>query len=184
MTTPSQSILKKGFSLATRAFTTSTATSVPPPLKKTHLYSYHKDIFKAKMVPFAGYEMPVLYSEGIIKEHLHTRENAGIFDVSHMGQVKIVGKDAQDFLERLTVADVKALGKGQATLSLLMNEMGGIKDDCIITKVSEDSFFVVLNAGCKEKDLDHIHEIRNSFEWKEKDITIVYDEDENSLIAV
>jgi aminomethyltransferase len=126
-------------------------------LKKTHLYAYHKEVLKAKMVPFAGYEMPVLYSEGIIKEHLHTREYAGIFDVSHMGQVRIVGKDASDFLEKLTVADVKALKKGHATLSLLMNEKGGIKDDCIITKVEEDSFFVVINAGCKDADLAHIN---------------------------
>jgi aminomethyltransferase len=61
---------------------------------------------KAKIVPFAGYEMPVQYPEGILKEHLHCRNSAGIFDVSHMGQVKITGKDAQDFLEKVTVADV------------------------------------------------------------------------------
>ena len=61
------------------------STTTNEPLKKTHLYSYHRDILKGKMVPFAGYDMPVLYPEGIIKEHLHCRENAGIFDVSHMG---------------------------------------------------------------------------------------------------
>ena len=77
-----------------------------------------------------------------------------------MGQVKITGKDAADFLEKMTVADVKALDNGKATLSLLMNENGGVKDDCIITKVGDGDYFVVLNAGCKDKDLEHMNEYR------------------------
>jgi aminomethyltransferase len=80
--------------------------SATPALKKTHLHAYHRDVLKAKMVPFAGYDMPVLYPEGIIKEHLHCRASVGLFDVSHMGQVRIKGKDARAFLERLTVADL------------------------------------------------------------------------------
>ncbi len=135
------------------------------------------------MVPFAGYDMPVTYPEGIIKEHFHCRENAGIFDVSHMGQVQIYGKDALAFLERMTVADVSALEKGKATLSLLMNEKGGIKDDCIITRDDTDKFFVVLNAGCKDKDLAHMRGQLKTEEWKGKDVHIDYNED-NSLIAV
>lgn len=107
-------------------------------MKRTHLFSYHKDTLKAKMVPFAGYEMPVQYPEGIIKEHLFCRESVGLFDVSHMGQVKIVGKDASSFIEHLTVADCQGLEKGKATLSLIMNVNGGIQDDCIVTKDQDE----------------------------------------------
>ena len=152
-------------------------------LKRTHLHGYHKDVLKAKMVPFAGYDMPVLYPEGIIKEHLHCRDSVGLFDVSHMGQVRIVGKDAGSFLERLTVADIKALTPGKATLSLIMNDKGGINDDCIITKVDDNSFFMVINAGCKDNDLKYMNEHKTSNEWRNKDIGINYNED-NSLIAV
>lgn len=94
-----------------------------------------------------------------MKEHLFTRSSCGIFDVSHMGQLHVRGKDAAKFLEHATVVDTQALAPGQASLSLLMNENGGIKDDCIITKVSEDYFFVVLNAGCKQKDMIHLREL-------------------------
>ena len=135
------------------------------------------------MVPFAGYDMPVQYPDGIMKEHAHCRTHAGIFDVSHMGQVSIKGKDAAAFLEKMTVADVQGLEKGKATLSLLMNEKGGIKDDCIITKDEEDKFFVVLNAGCKDKDLEHLMGYLQSTYWKNKDISLTYNED-NSLISV
>ncbi len=100
-----------------------------------------------------------------------------------MGQVKVFGKDAASFLERMTVADTQALPKGKATLSLLMNSEGGIKDDCIITRDDDDKFFVVLNAGCKDKDLAHIREHLESSEWKGKDVNVVYGE-ENSLVAV
>jgi aminomethyltransferase len=148
------------FHQSRRLFTTQANVA----LKKTHLASYHRELLKAKMVPFAGYEMPVVYSEGIIKEHLHTRQHAGIFDVSHMGQLKIVGKDAASFLEKYTVADVHALTDGKATLSLITNENGGVKDDCIITRVNANTYFVVLNAGCKEKDLDHFNYHLNSKE--------------------
>jgi aminomethyltransferase len=90
---------KTTMNLARRQFSTET-------LKKTHLHAYHRDVLKAKMVPFAGYDMPVLYPDGIIKEHLHCRDSVGLFDVSHMGQVRIKGKDSLAFLERLTVADL------------------------------------------------------------------------------
>ena len=92
------------------------------------------------MVPFAGYEMPVEYKEfsgGILQEHMRTRENASIFDVSHMGQIHFKGKDRKEFLNQLVVADVPGIKDNNATLSLLMNENGGIKDDCIITQFPE-----------------------------------------------
>ena len=116
-----------------------------------------------------------------MKEHLACRETVGLFDVSHMGQVKVQGKDALNFLESITVADLQALKKGSATLSLIMNDKGGINDDCIITKDADDSFFVVINAGCKDKDLAYFHHHRDL--QRQKDIQITYNED-NSLISV
>mmetsp|Transcript_10278 Transcript_10278/g.15648 ORF Transcript_10278/g.15648 Transcript_10278/m.15648 type:complete len:146 (-) Transcript_10278:676-1113(-) len=136
------------------------------------------------MVEFAGYDMPVQYTGpkgGVLKEHKHTRSHCGVFDVSHMGQVHFRGKDAAAFLERVTVVDTQALGPGKATLSLVMNESGGIVDDCIVTKVSEDHFYVVLNAGCKHKDMDHMRKYMDEF----KDCSMEYhSEDERSLLAV
>lgn len=173
-------MLGKSFNLVRRHFATTTTAA---PLKRTHLFSHHKNDLKAKMVPFCGYEMPVLYPEGIIKEHLRCRESVGLFDVSHMGQVRIHGKDAAEFLEYFTVADVQSLENGKATLSLIMNEKGGINDDCIITKDQDNKFFVVINAGCKDKDLEYMRAIKSSDKFKNKDISIDYNED-NSLIAV
>lgn len=170
-------MLSKAITVARRQFSTGAT------LKTTHLHAFHRDHLKAKMVPFAGYDMPVLYPDGIIKEHLHCRSSVGLFDVSHMGQVRIKGKDAAAFLERLTVADVQSLVPGKATLSLIMNEKGGINDDCIITKVADDHFFMVINAGCKDNDLAYMNAHKNGSEWKGKDISILYNED-NSLIAV
>jgi len=152
----------------------------------TQLFHYHKDKLDAKMIDFHGYEMPVTYGGeqgGVLKEHLWTRENCGIFDVSHMGQLHVRGKDAAKYLEFLTVVDTQALAPGQATLSLLMNEMGGIKDDCIITKVSDEHFYVVLNAGCKEKDLKHMRNHLNRRKFP--DCALQYQSETiRSLIAV
>ena len=128
--------------------------------------------------------MPVLYGGekgGVLKEHLHTREACGVFDVSHMGQTHFRGKDAAAFLEHMTVVDTQALYHGKASLSLLMNEQGGIVDDCIITKVKDDHFYVVLNAGCKDKDMAHMKNHMGKF----KDCSMEYhSEDERSLVAV
>ena len=136
------------------------------------------------MVEFAGYDMPVLYSGekgGVMKEHLHCREACGIFDVSHMGQVHFHGKDAAAFLEYMTVVDTQALHHGKASLSLLMNDKGGINDDCIITKVKDDHYYVVLNAGCKDTDMEHMKKYMADF----KDCRMEYfSEDARSLIAV
>lgn len=129
--------------------------------------------------------MPLQYDTtegGLRKEHLHTRASCGVFDVSHMGQVHFKGTDASAFIEKMTVADTQALGNGQATLSLLMNEMGGIKDDCIVTKVHQNHYYVVFNAGCKEKDLVHC---RVHWHRKYKDLKIEHHSEQmRSLIAV
>jgi aminomethyltransferase len=88
------------------------------------------------MVEFAGYEMPVQYF-GILEEHNNCRENASVFDVSHMGQIRIYGKDRIEFIESLCCGDIKELKTGSATLSLFTNEKGGIRDDTIITNMSD-----------------------------------------------
>jgi len=121
--------------------------------KKTALYSLHKK-YGAKLVSFAGYEMPIQYSDGIIKEHINTRENAGIFDVSHMGQLFIKGDDllAED-LEKIFPADLKNAKLNQSKYSFLMNDEAGIYDDLIITKV-DNGFNIVLNAACKNSNFE------------------------------
>ena len=121
-------------------------------LKSTPLLGLHQSL-GAKLVPFAGYEMPVQYPGGIIKEHQHTRAAAGLFDVSHMGQVLVIGEHATQELETLMPCDLESLKPLHSTYSLLMNDAGGVRDDLIITRLAEDRFMVVVNAACKEADL-------------------------------
>jgi aminomethyltransferase len=124
-------------------------------LATTPLDALHREL-GAKMVPFAGYDMPVQYPQGIIAEHLHTREAAGLFDVSHMGQVIISGAGAVDMLESLVPVDIQALGEHRQTYALLTNDEGGVRDDLIITRWGPERFFLVVNAACKEQDIAHL----------------------------
>lgn len=124
-------------------------------LLTTPLDALHREL-GARMVPFAGYAMPVQYPQGIIKEHLHTREAAGLFDVSHMGQVRVTGPEVTRALESLLPTDLEALAPNHSVYSLLMNDQGGVRDDLIITRLSDDAFFMVLNADCKHTDLDYL----------------------------
>jgi aminomethyltransferase len=111
------------------------------------------------MVPFAGYEMPVQYPTGIIKEHLHTRGRAGLFDVSHMGQAFLEGAEAPFALERLTPADIAGLKDGQMRYALLLNDAGGIKDDFMAARLpGESGLYLVVNAGTKDSDFTFIAE--------------------------
>ena len=113
--------------------------------QKTALYDYHKSL-GAKFVPFAGYEMPIQYSTGIVEEHRFTRSKAGLFDVSHMGQLFIEGNAGlASALEKIIPADLKNIKLNQSKYSFLTNENGGIYDDLIVTKV-EKGFNVILNA--------------------------------------
>lgn len=123
--------------------------------RKTALHAAHVSM-GAKMGEFAGYDMPLYYGLGVMKEHLWVRENAGIFDVSHMGQASLRGKGAQDFLQKLTPSSFEKLGINRTKYTVLMNEQGGIIDDLMVTKTGEDEFHLVINAGCKEKDLSWI----------------------------
>jgi aminomethyltransferase len=124
-------------------------------LLHTPLHTLHREL-GGKMVPFAGYDMPVQYPGGIIKEHLHTREAAGLFDVSHMGQVVLSGPGSAALLESLVPADVAGLGLNRQTYALLTTGMGGVLDDLIITRWGEEEFFLVVNAACKAQDIEHI----------------------------
>ena len=120
-------------------------------IKKTSLNKLHQ-AYKAKFVEFAGYEMPIQYKEGIIEEHKFTRKESGIFDVSHMGQLFIFGKeDLTTDLEKIFPLDLKNLKLNHSKYSFLMNDTAGIHDDLIITKI-EDGFLIILNAACKEND--------------------------------
>jgi aminomethyltransferase len=122
------------------------------------LYELHR-ARGAKMVPFAGYEMPVQYPAGIIAEHLHTRAQAGLFDVSHMGQIRLRGAEAARALEALVPGDLQALMPRQMRYTLLLNDRGGILDDLMATRVPEeagDGLMLVVNAACKEADLAHL----------------------------
>ena len=121
----------------------------------TPLDALHREL-GAKMVPFAGYEMPVQYPDGIIKEHLHTRNAAGLFDVSHMGQVVVKGAGSVAMLESIVPVDIEGLGTNRQTYALLTNDQGGVIDDLIITCWDADEFFLVVNGACKEKDIAHL----------------------------
>lgn len=122
---------------------------------KTPLYDLHLEL-GGKMVPFAGYAMPVQYSAGIVREHQHTREKIGIFDVSHMGQLVVSGSDVVAELEKLLPIDVAALEINQQCYALLTSEKGGILDDLIITRWAEEEFFLVVNAATAAADIAHL----------------------------
>jgi len=123
-------------------------------LKKTPLFDLHVEL-GGKMVPFAGYEMPVQYPLGVKKEHLQTREKAGLFDVSHMGQVKLTGANAAAALEKLVPVDIIDLPAGKQRYALFTNEDGGVMDDLMVTNYG-DWIYVVVNAACKEQDVAHM----------------------------
>ncbi|WP_194721430.1 glycine cleavage system aminomethyltransferase GcvT [Noviherbaspirillum malthae] len=123
-------------------------------LARTPLYDLHLEL-GARMVPFAGYEMPVQYPTGVLKEHTHTRTQAGLFDVSHMGQVRLTGPDAAAALETLVPVDIIDLPVGMQRYAMFTNERGGILDDLMVSN-GGDHLFVVVNAACKQQDLAHM----------------------------
>lgn len=127
------------------------------PLKRTPLHTLHKEL-GARLVPFAGYEMPVQYPTGILAEHAQTRQAAGLFDVSHMGQVRLTAKtghNAAKVLETLVPGDITGLQPGQQRYTQFTNEQGGILDDLMVTSTG-DHLLLVVNAACKDDDLAHI----------------------------
>ncbi len=127
-------------------------------LLQTPLHALHLEL-GARMVPFAGYSMPVQYPMGLMQEHLHTRASAGLFDVSHMGQLTLSGIDAAAALETLMPVDVIGLGVHKQRYGLLLNEAGGILDDLMFVNrdvTNGGDLFVIVNGACKHEDLAHI----------------------------
>uniref|UniRef100_A0A0N5AW23 Aminomethyltransferase n=1 Tax=Syphacia muris TaxID=451379 RepID=A0A0N5AW23_9BILA len=140
--------------------------------KRTCLYDLHVKN-GGKMVPFAGYEMPVQYgSHSIADSTIHTRERVSIFDVSHMLQTKITGKDRIKFIESITTADAEGLEPNQGTLSVFTNDNGGIRDDLIFTKTDQGYIYMVTNAGCIDKDLPYLMEKAKEFRQKGGDVEV------------
>ena len=130
-------------------------SATPDDLLKVPLNDLHISL-GARMVPFAGYSMPVQYPQGLMAEHKHTRTAAGLFDVSHMGQLRLVGPDAAAAFETLIPVDVIDLAEGKQRYGLLLNDDGGIIDDLMFFKKSADELFVIVNGACKVDDIAHI----------------------------
>ncbi|WP_409300167.1 glycine cleavage system aminomethyltransferase GcvT [Pseudomonas sp. KCJK8993] len=124
-------------------------------LLKTPLHSLHLEL-GARMVPFAGYDMPVQYPLGVMKEHQHSREQAGLFDVSHMGQILLRGANAAQALETLVPVDIIDLPVGMQRYAMFTNEQGGILDDLMVANLGDEQLFLVVNAACKDQDLAHL----------------------------
>ena len=145
-------------------------------MKQTPFHSIHRQL-GAKMVPFGGYEMPVQYTS-IIEEHKAVRTAVGVFDVSHMGEFVVKGKNAQAFLQHVTVNDVAKLVPGEAQYSAMCYDNGGIVDDILVYKIGEGNFMVVVNASNSEKD----------FEWMSRhlmpDVELRNESESTALLAI
>jgi aminomethyltransferase len=126
-------------------------------LLTTPLHALHREL-GARMVPFAGYDMPVQYPAGVLKEHLHTRAHAGLFDVSHMGQIRLTGANAAKALETLVPVDIIDLPVGMQRYAMFTNENGGILDDLMVANIGNDELILVVNAACKNQDLAHLQQ--------------------------
>ena len=150
-------------------------------MRRTPLYDRHLAA-GARLIPFAGWEMPVQYV-GILQEHHAVRNNAGLFDLGHMGQVSVGGPDALTFLQAVTTNDASVLGPGQAQYSLLPNEHGGVIDDIIVYRQPDgDGYFVVVNASTREKDVTWLQTQRAK--RPELDVNLTDVSDETGMIAI
>ncbi len=147
-------------------------------MKKTPLYNKHIEL-GAKMVDFAGFEMPVQY-EGVNAEHINVRTNAGIFDVSHMGNFMVRGQDAGKFLQFVTSNDITKLQPGKVQYSTFTNENGGIVDDLLVYQTGENEYMLVVNASNIEKDWAHLQNYLTEFE----DVQMTNVSEKTAIIAV
>ncbi|HEY5220022.1 MAG TPA: glycine cleavage system aminomethyltransferase GcvT [Gemmatimonadaceae bacterium] len=146
-------------------------------LKRTPFHDLHVAL-GAKMVPFAGFEMPVQYPTGITAEHNAVRQKCGLFDVSHMGEFRITGPQAVEFVSRVTTNDVAALAVGQVHYSGILNDRGTFEDDCLVYRFA-DHIMMVVNASNKDKDFAHIRAQLGTFDAKLEDIS-----DDIALLAL
>jgi aminomethyltransferase len=131
-------------------------------LHRTIFFEQHKK-FGAKLAAFGGWEMPIQYPDGILKEHMATRDKAGIFDVSHMGRLFFKGKDTVDFLQHVLTNNVQALGVGESQYTIIQNESGGALDDAYLYRFKEDEYLLVVNASNREKDLIHLEKVMQKY---------------------
>jgi aminomethyltransferase len=144
---------------------------------KTPLYNAHTSR-KAKMVPFGGWLMPVSY-ESVLAEHKCVREACGIFDVSHMGEVRVKGPDAEKYLQWMTINDVTKLKDGAGQYTAILNENGGMIDDLILYRLKSDEFFICVNASNRKKDFDWFKSHTNNFQ-----VTVTNESDNWAQIAI
>jgi len=140
-----------------------------PVLQHTPLFQTHIDA-GAKMGEFAGFDMPLFYPLGVMKEHEHTRAHAGLFDISHMVHISLSGKQAADLISRLCPYHAGQQQIGTARYTFMLTESAGIIDDLIVTRLEEERYLIVANAGCAEKDVAHISQTADSFDV---DMTII-----------
>lgn len=158
-------------------------TGKPP--RKTPLYDLHLK-YGGKVVDFAGFLLPVQYSDmSVSASHLFTRQNASIFDVSHMLQTNVRGKDAVAWFESICPVDLKGMADGSSSLTVFLNDKGGIIDDLIVTKVNNDTLYVVSNAGRLDVDKEHMETTSTNFKKEGKDVYVEFwDVSERALIAL
>jgi len=148
-------------------------------LQKTPLFNEHVTL-GGKLVPFAGFEMPVQYKAGALKEYTAVREGAaGLFDISHMGQVRITGSDSMAFLQYVTSNDVAKLVDGQVQYSALLNEQGAFIDDITTYKISDTEYYLCINAANRFKDVAHLQSEVAAF-----DVTVADESDDTTLLAL
>jgi aminomethyltransferase len=152
-------------------------TATAGALKRTPFHDLHAAL-GAKIVPFAGYEMPVQYPTGITAEHNAVREGCGLFDVSHMGEFLVTGPQAVDFVNYVTTNDVAKLVVGQVHYSTILNDRGTIEDDCLVYRFA-DHLMMVVNASNKDKDLAHISRVLDRFDARLEDVS-----DDTALLAL
>ncbi len=132
-------------------------------MKQTPFYQTHVDT-GAKMGAFAGFDMPLFYPLGVMKEHEHTRHSAGLFDISHMVHVSVSGKDAAALVAALCPYHADQQAEGQARYTFMLTENAGIIDDLIVTRLADQRYLIVANAGCAEKDVAHIQDVASKFD--------------------
>jgi len=148
-------------------------------LLKTPLFDAHVAL-GGKMVPFAGFEMPVQYKNGALKEYTFVREGgAGLFDITHMGQVRVTGREALAFLQFVTTNDVSKLAEGQVHYSALLNEIGMFIDDITTYKISDTEYYLCINAANRHKDVAHLQQQSAHF-----DVCVVDESDDTTLLAL
>lgn len=147
-------------------------------LKRTVLYDEHVKL-GGKMIDFGGWEMPVNYPTGIVKEHSATRESAGLFDVSHMGRFKISGKDSLAFLQYALTNNAEALEPRKAQYTIIQNETGGAVDDTYLYRFNSNDYILVVNASNRDKDMAHLKRLIGKYDVEVTDVS-----DEDGMIAL